>query len=602
MGNLYLVTGPSGTGLSESLGKYCRASGARLVKLEDHLVEVAKPYLDGSPARPSMREVVALPPPILQELWPHACELAMTAGSAAGEPVQKLLQGSDVFLTFHAVWYHLGTTAFVPAVDIDTLRRQVRVAGQPKSVITLIDDAYDTLTRLMRPREVFENELLEWDNPVTAISSMLLTILGWRESEARHAEGIARGLAANVPHVLFAVKHPLRTFQTLVTCPSPRRVYFSHPISEPRRRGIERDGDGESMMEFIARSAASLRAAKNIVLIEPTTIDEMRLRNAQEALPELRQRWTLPLEKDGAPADLLWDGLITPGDAARTASDQELALQPFLTACNRVPRLSTESDPAVSPDGRHPMRTVELIRVLDAEIEHQLNWRDRQLVSESQGIVVVRPFSKQQGSHSRSVGREMETYLALRSFEMEREQSPPKRIPAVVYHPRHDERNRRVTACMTTLNDRAGNGSGRIRNWNDVAAAAIEAQLQAADLDDWATWPSEQVGAAFVDLFNRLDVAAKPALNVAKGTALESGTSKSDAPRIERELGSTLRDALVGTSVPAHPTHALTIFSDPEHAQTIAEDFGRAEDLGRALGQRITTLFDQALEEPSGLS
>lgn len=603
MGNLFIITGASGTGVSESLQRYCRQHGGHIVRLEEHLAEVARPYLGYDLDRPSMREVVTLPPAILRTLWPQACRSACTGPDRS---VAELLPHGDVFLTFHAAWYHLGTTSFVSAVDLGTLIRQLvggllsresTVGQAPRMVITLIDDIYDTLARLMRPNQVFEHELPDDANPITAVSRLLMKILTWREYEVRFSQQISVALGdEEIPHILFAVKHPMTTFQNLVQTTSPRRIYLSHPISDPRRHGLD-SRDGSAMVRYVSGVSASLRNAKNMVLIEPTAIDELRFEEHDERL-RLKPRWPAPVDESGNPVEQLWDGLMSSnGDLRAAERDLAFAKQPFEEAFRRAEtdrrRLGIEPSEQSLTQAEAVADARAVIKILEREIDQQVNWRDRQLVSESNGLVVIRPFSKDSGSHSRSVGREMDLYLRLREFETSRYRTT-ERIPALVYHPSGDEHRRRIRAIGHVLDHLASNG--KIRNWSLAAHEELSELLKDIDLTEWVASGPGKIGEKITDVFARMQVVPPPGVQPADARALDAGAGLSATP--EREVGETLMKAIRGVEVPGHPEASTKFFDDPHHAQVLGTVVEQPVALGRDLAARAARSFDDLLEEP----
>jgi hypothetical protein len=605
MGNLFIVTGASGTGVTNSLSRYCREYGGCVVKLEDHLAEVAKPYLNDSRPLPSMRSVVTLPPAILRTLWPTACAQALDEGGDAGPSVRELLEAGDVFLTFHAAWYHLETTSFVSGVDVGSLVTKLTTwPATPRMVITLIDDIYDTLARLTRPHEVFQQKLHEAPNPISAVAALLLKILAWREFEVRQSQQISMSFMAEVPHVLFAVKHPLMTFAKLLAAQEPRRTYLSHPISEPRRRGLESPA-GREMMTFVGAVAANLREHPDLTLIEPTTIDELRImRDDDQQFIEgisLSERWMPPVDRHGQRVEQLWDGLEhAGGDFDAAARDRAFAAQPFLEAQRLAERLPS-ADPQIEAARLSPAEAsaaaLELVEVLAEEIRHQVNWRDRQLVSESQGLVIIRPFSKSQGSHSRSVGHEMRLHLRLRQFESDHH-AAPRRIPAVVYHPQTDERRRRVKGILHVLKHYSQPTQGLIRGWGNESEAQVEQLLMAVDLEPWLELSSNEIGRIVIDLLDGIPTGSRPKLVVPPGGGLDAGLELYGDEDVEQTLGSAVLSALLGSEVPGHPSLAKGAFVHPLHAVTVTRDYDSASDLARQVASQLDRLFGTLYTSP----
>lgn len=560
MGELCLITGASGTGVGRSLDKFIgwpKSEPATVIKLEAEMCRRAAPRLrqlfpkdaDTFPSEPSLAEVFRLPEDVMRELWEETF-----SDLAFGKPsrLDSALQAGSVFLTLHACWYHMESQALVSGVNHEVLGQ---LDTRPDRVITLIDDVFDVLSRLSRDGELFDwRDFGEYETVETAngsedvwrpwpVAGRLLKILEWREFEVRYSQAMARTL--DVPHYIFAVKHPMGTFAKLLKSPPGDMTYVSHPISAPRREGLGQS----SLVELIADVCTELRAAEDVVLFEPTSIDEWRFETddlSDTLMPGLKMRWPA----FAGAGDVLWD------ESAGSTSDQ-----PFLET----------QEPVAGLD------------ILSEEILDQIHWRDRELVSQSRNLVTIRPFA---GKPVRlSGGVEMEVKLHLGFAALYGDRPPP-----VVYHPTEDEQRRKVESVLAVLDLASESNRPKISNWSLAAREAMTPRLLAVDFASWldANEVSSHLGRLFDSLESGpgLKPGATPRFQVIGGGTLSSGNRRTMRAQFARDIAAQVIQALRGELeeqrfVPLGPL---------EDSVIVEGNYANGAQLGKALVSKLREL------------
>jgi hypothetical protein len=423
------VTGTPGTGVEQSIRKFIEWRVARgevsrgnepiLLKLEDHLRRVAAEDVERIlratvPANglAKLYDVLRLPKPVLANHWREAFRGCVeTAEQASAE-------GRDVFMTFHASWYHLGNKEYISAIDFRSLSER---RTTPNILITLIDDIYDVRSRLSAPGGVLAPRFARSSELVDSVLKLLL-ILDWRASEIMLSERAADTMDAR--HFLLAVKHPLRTLNALLYDGDRRRTaYLSHHISELRRMQYKSVDEKRIATEMIRRIQALARELRDsATLFEPTTIDEARfdykffLADGELIIPRLGERW--PPASDES--ELAWvaplDSVPEFGREWKTKSEELTARSPTqpLTVAERA-ELGVAS---------------ALVQALVDKVISQINSRDHFLVEHSDGIVVYRPYLL--GHEAGGVKEELQHHHRLVRAGI-------SRATAVILHPAEDE-------------------------------------------------------------------------------------------------------------------------------------------------------------------
>ncbi|MEA2901377.1 MAG: hypothetical protein QOH36_1264 [Actinomycetota bacterium] len=496
-----------------------------------------------------MIELFCKPESVLRDLWVDACR-------AAQDEVVRQLADSDVFLRMNAAWYHVTSGGFVSGIHIPTLTNLPR----PRLVITLIDDVYDTLVRLRRADKIFEH----FDRGET-MTTVLLKLLAWREVEVRLSQQIALSLD-RVPFHLFPVKHPLTTFAKLLRSPPDGVTYLSHPISVVRRR--EQSG-GPPLSEYIEEVARVLRDSDDIVLLEPTAIDEWRMDRhggigtVQSA--ELKGRWPAPKDQYGNALELLHHQL-TQEENARVA-------QPFEGFGEDLAALT----------------------VLSSEIQKQVSWRDRMMVEQSARPIAVRPFASERGKVSEGVYDEHELHWDLQRYftsnriadtfpeRGNRAVATVERTPPVVYHPPIDEKSRRVGAVIELITAYALNGL--VADWPQEEEAESEVRsllnesLRQADLDEWLSAPDHEIGQRVNELLRSSPGRPPHVAGSLSTSTLDISGRLRRRDETLRSLGKDVREAVkVGWA--RSPRHSLTPFAN---SHLLREEMDSATLAERAL-------------------
>jgi hypothetical protein len=439
-GRLIFVTGTPGTGVERALDtfiRWCSSTGLverppQVVKLENQLRALAagdvRECLGVSSPDGTARlyDVLRLPKPVLYKRWRDAYRASLREA----QPI--LNSGSDVFLTFHACWYHVGNREYISGVDFRSL---TETDVRPGLVLTLIDDIYDVRSRLSAPFGVLEPSFA--GSETIDVILKLLLILDWRAFEITLSERIAEA-ACEGGHFVLAVKHPIKTLYSLLFT-KWRRIYLSHHITHPRRMLQRSEDQSEARLTIRAIQTLARDLRNSTVLFEPTAIDEARIEyhytipnsssGRELTLPLLGERWP-PAEDDVG--ELLYD-----------------------PPANRLPELGRvwskrAAEILANPSAAIPEAELAelegasaLLQVLADGIFKQINSRDHFLVEHTDGIVVYRPYFL--GYEAGGVKEELDHHNRLLRAGI-------SRSTAIVLHTPEDERlrpRRMGETCLT---------------------------------------------------------------------------------------------------------------------------------------------------------
>jgi hypothetical protein len=382
---LHVLTGIPGTGIRLALDRFAKNTTKKIaiISVEDQLEELAEPYIkELFPLQASRLTKFLLPRPLLRKLWADAFERQWAKADSL------LGQNTNVLFTFHLCYFHHLTREYLTVVDNNLLVARLRDRKET-IFVTLIDDIYDCCHRLCDPSGFC-------DLPTTAEEAMLdaLDILDWRSVEILLSHALAH--ACHSKHFLFAVKHPIRTFEDLLYANKPI-AYLSHPISEPRRIWIDADTDKSEVHRIVQEvSIVANRLSPHYVVIEPTTIDEYRFIESQ-----LSTRWPF------------------------TQDNRELLYSPPVDVNNQFlfPSGWTE-------DTRKTVTTGPLLDRFRSAVEKQIDARDHTLVEQADVIACYRPLYR--GNASGGVKEELDHQVRLAHS------NPGTTRPAVVYNPLSD--------------------------------------------------------------------------------------------------------------------------------------------------------------------
>lgn len=302
----------------------------------------------------------------------------------------------DVFvITHHMTWYTADTSEFFIPVDYDAL---YKLKNRVTHVVVLMDDAYEMYSRLRKESLMFSDHFVNhrhkrlsdyWglDLPIEDENTLdfrgdeanllyvrqwttvaaLSHMINWRRAEIMQAESIARMLGTKFS--VFGIKHTEDALLKLISAAEPARVYLSHRISEIRREYLDIAASGSEQDDWppVATEISSLHrhfAGRNVILITPTAIDEMRFENASglgTGLAKLSNRWPLPSES----AELLWE------EAPGGVEQEDILVQ-------ESPALNDHKFNAQS--------------WLSQQVFHDVGFRDHVIVEHTPNLCVWRPF------------------------------------------------------------------------------------------------------------------------------------------------------------------------------------------------------------------
>ncbi len=401
---IILISSISGNDVKQfasHLKNYSESKGTRCTRpfcVEEYLVEAANEVLKYAPALCpptgfSLNTVLNLP---IEELR-KTCDKAFAKTIIAAAQEDKGL----AIITFHPVLYHQRTREFVLPYTGEKLNESLRGKKKKYSIsriVSIHDDIYDTYRRLRSEGRLFDPMITREPisdsapperarKPLQDIQDLLF-ILNWRDREFTVARSLSVPLGTS--HFLFHRKGRLDTLWN-VAAKNKKHLYFSHPISQPRRdlTGKVHTGKSKSLIADPERGSnlqkSCIEAAETlgpfVPIVEPTAIDELRidydkLKQIVESslenyfLPPLTNRWPI-----GA------------GERSETHSLSELEEDGLCKVVHHSSELRWKIEST-------PLDTFEsAIRILDAEIRRQITVRDYALAEQADLVVAFRPFS-----------------------------------------------------------------------------------------------------------------------------------------------------------------------------------------------------------------
>ncbi|MFG0252410.1 MAG: hypothetical protein ACF8NJ_05995 [Phycisphaerales bacterium JB038] len=418
--------------------------------LENALLRFAKvPPPASQAARASqvtLGDLLAIPPEDLVPLV-HGCLSAVLE--------QMLRDAIDSgrslgILTFHPVLLHQITSEFFSPYRIAEMRNAINSARvedddgsaniRLSALCSIHDDIYDCYRQHLAPSKLFAPELKRRKGnkvhrlPLQDIHELCL-IADWRDRELMCARSIAAGLGCK--HWLFHRKGLIDAFWEATT--SGRLVYFSHPISAPRRDmhgppdpEKNKSPDPKRGLEFMTDCQQLANALGSVVpLSEPTCIDEYRfdrqrpLQNEDLSdciLPPLTRRW--PIGEGHRVSNI---------GSCRT--EEDLHLLPV-------------SDSVFAGAVAASIQDLEVhgaSAVLGSEVARQISVRDHFLAEQASLIVAYRPFANPDSADPTGG---VDEEIAV----MQRKLSSGVRLPfpcVIILHSPEDESRRRRNALKT---------------------------------------------------------------------------------------------------------------------------------------------------------
>ncbi|WP_243383941.1 hypothetical protein [Geothrix alkalitolerans] len=533
-----IVTGMPGCGVSSALDTFIRGHDDRaFVKVEHHLTligqEEVEAYVGGAIDRVTLLDLLQLPEPTLRKLWPKALQSAMTEVHTHRTNGKR-----HIVLSLHACWRLVSSSSFISPVNHPALAGVV-AEFEVDRVVNLLDDIYDIVASLRGDDRLFQFEPGLRGSHVGI--RQLFTVATWREFEYRASQDIATTVGGK-PFVHLAVKHPFRTFERLLTNPDCRPVYISHPISAPRKAGMRAD---DPVVQSVQSLSAELREVDAIALIEPTAIDEFRFAKDPTA--------------NGSAVTPRWPPFQD------SSGNREIRIA--------EPELLDRSNPdnaAVILD-EQVFKTQVLVHLLQDRIEDQINWRDRQLVTQSTGgVAVFRPFSKKEGDVSGGVYEEVKLYRQLRASI----EGLPK---AVVYHPPEDERCRQRGALREVIQRSCLNEARTKHHTLEILDRIMQA-IDDATIDRLVQGTDDlSVGESLVRLIKR-HAPDFPILD--QGSNMTAARVTADRQRFLRKIGHESKLALSGAG--DSPEFSTTVILDSAHVEHIPAGISLS-DISRAI-------------------
>lgn len=428
-----IVCAPAGTGLKGAVAKFKNAFGVNNVAHRD----VEAILCSSTEAEDALSHVEIFKPSNHQD-WPKMKEITwhlprdrvITLWHAALRNALNELQNSNAdsnedvkLLSCHLTLYCGRRNEFYSPFNVNLFveKEGEVIISKPSHLLLLIDDIYDMYLRLTDKDQLFDTQerkdrYLEriWDEvedkkgpqnfPPNLHSSLILewklcvltNLLSWRHSEILMAENLARQLDAKF--LLWGVKQPTKIAAAWLR-KSYSTLYFSHPISRPRRQKIEAGSWPPIVSQF--NELQDKLFERNLVGVMPTAIDEYRIaRNREEGtflkrrFPVLGERWPLPAKNIDS---LLYS---TPKNSA------DMHHKDLLT--------NEDTDSASEVADREDVSTQ--LRALESQIMFQIASRDHLLVSSTNGLLVFRPFYLK-GGFSGGVKAEIEHWTILTRSE-----------------------------------------------------------------------------------------------------------------------------------------------------------------------------------------
>jgi len=375
----------------------------------------------------------------LTDLWQQIVRKSLSDLDDSGKPF-KLLTG-------HLVYYGGRRDEFYSVVTAEPFLHRDSVGKS--AVLLLIDDVYDMYLRLTEDKQLYAHadrlphhlaRMRREENLSAArgfskdLESYFCTewelgvmthLLAWRHLEALTAENLALQLGAKF--LTLSVKHPVSAASQWLANPNAISVYFSHPISRPRKEWRKKKRWHPVVREF-SNLVCWLDGAK-LVCVMPTAIDEYRIarpggrvkKRALRRLPALDERWPVSF----SPSSLLYEKPLRASDMSHANLLNAKIWDPHER------KLKEWKGRASSAIGSREHSI--LLRALERQIQFQISSRDHLLVSHSDCLLVFRPFF-QDGEWSGGVQAEIDHWVLLAKTD------PKKK--AVFVHFEEDVRDR----------------------------------------------------------------------------------------------------------------------------------------------------------------
>ena len=341
-------------------------------------------------------------------------------------------------MSLHSILFHQQTYEFAnPYIASNLVDSLANYDMDVEWVVSFQDDIFDSYRNLLAEGQVLNPRIRKQSTkdvrlrkPIKDIKDLRF-ILGWRDSELNNARNMAIALKAK--HLLFHKKGRLKSLYNILINDDPI-VYFSHPISQPRRDILEKKDAIKSKEPNVERGKEFVRntnrlanvLGRRLAILEPTAIDEYRidfdhLKNLtakdfkDKVMPPLSERWP-----------------ISQGDRLGTLHIDEtthklLAINPIIYGTHY------QFDDCSLDYLESATETL-----LD-EIKRQINVRDHILAMQSSLIVAYRPYSLP-SSPDPTGGVSEEIDSIVRKIKMNERLCSPA---IIIIHTKEDEIRRR---------------------------------------------------------------------------------------------------------------------------------------------------------------
>lgn len=390
--------------------------------------------------------------------------------------------GGYGILTIHPVLFTHRTREFAEPYSASVLRElTAELDLDLELIVSLHDDIYDIYRRLMDPGDLFNPIVTREPDPEKGYKREpkrdfyeLLLILSWRDRELASAHSLA--VEADINHLLYHRKGRLDSLAKYIFESKPI-IYFSHPISQPRRDLLEKPEEGKCKIPDPDRGRRlqsniqnfADRLAGIVPIIEPTAIDEYRINIdgfdqvsdvdlRHMILPPVTKRWPrgggTRADKGGA-------------DEFTLESNGQLEVKEKIFKDFNFDDCTVEEIKSLKP----------ICYVLQNEIRRQIGVRDYALSEQADAVIAYRPFSLPD-SPAPTGGVDKEMKAIQRIMEVREVTHHPE---LVVIHPSIDETRRRKNAFLTFWEQ-------KVQDWINNPNGKEAKKLKQKILDELKGW------------------------------------------------------------------------------------------------------------------
>lgn len=321
----------------------------------------------------------------------------------------------DKFQTFivvsHVLYYKIFTREYFPLFNAKIFTdSQITQKELPPvtHVALIIDDIYDTFADLRNENELFSDSTFLADYAITRklteeqiandptiafdwLNYCMSTILQWRSQEIILSQNVSTQLGAKF--LLWGLKQDPNALLKWALSEGQKIFYLSHPITEPRS-GFDQKIGWPALTKVINRTQSEL-IKYNAPIIMPTAIDELRFKKTgKNHTGFMTPRWPLP---DGT-EDFLKSIKIVDKDIDK--------IDLFAPSMMKIIEHKNIERVPISMDRVQEYANASL-NTLEMQILEQLANRDHLLVWESDGIIMLEPWSIKETRIHSGIWKEM---------------------------------------------------------------------------------------------------------------------------------------------------------------------------------------------------